>query len=62
MLQKMYLIEISGGRPSLLGPYERYDDRRAAYFELRDAGREVYTLDTYSSGEAAVGWHFKENG
>lgn len=37
MLLKMYLIEVGGGRPTLLGPYERYEDRRAAYFELRDA-------------------------
>ena len=60
MLQKMFLIEIVNRRPSLLGPYERYDDRRRAYFELREEGREVYTLDTYTDGGASVGWHFKE--
>lgn len=60
MLQKMYLIEIVNKRPSLLGPYECYEDRRCAYFELREEGREVYTLDTYTGGAAQVGWHFKE--
>lgn len=67
MIQKMYLIEITGDtrttgrRPTLLGPYDRYEDRRKAYFELRDEqGREVYTLDTHGGGEAYVGRHFKE--
>ena len=60
MLQKMYLIEIVGKIPRLLGPYSRVEDRRGAYFELRGEGREVYTLDTYTGGGAYVGHHVGE--
>ena len=59
MLAKMYLIDYADGL-KLLGPYETVEARRRFYWELRDAGRQVMTLDTYSDGSADVGRHFRE--
>lgn len=57
----MYLIEIANGLSLLLGPYDRDDARRRAYWELKDDGREVYTLDTYAGGDARVGRYIRDN-
>lgn len=66
-IQRQIIIEITKepgaivGKINKLGPFERDEDRRVVYWELREQGREVYAIDIHRSGEMYERPYFRDN-
>jgi hypothetical protein len=58
ILDQNYIVEIRGGRPTLMGPYRDWADRRRAYLEMLEDGRQVIYID--ATGPLSVGTHNPE--